>query len=265
MKKSRFTGKEGIMTINSENPFCVVFGGCRGLGAAIATRFLEAKWNVLVVGRSGTGLCCEENREQYQDGDHGTLSVLRADLDQKGFLSEIIDYLLQNKLRPRVMVHNYGGTVSKRLVSEGLEGWLECLWKNVFFSAEINSRVLKNSEISFYLNRIVHISSASARHLMGSQVYSTSKALLNAYVRTNGRLIAKRGVVQLAVAPGALDTDNGPWSRKGSDILDDFLRHYQFSGHLGSEQTISELVFNLCGPAGDFCHGNVIECDGGSL
>ena len=54
-------------------------------------------------------------------------------------------------------------------------------------------------------------------------------------------------------------------SRKSKDVLNDFLSHYQFSGELGSENTISELVFSLCGPAGDFCHGNIIECDGGSI
>jgi 3-oxoacyl-[acyl-carrier protein] reductase len=250
---------------DNQNSLCVVVGGFRGLGKSIASRFLNANWDVVVIGRSLASRDDNQPMEGPISSGHGKLSFIIADLDRRESVTELYEDLHSRQLKPKAIVYNYGGTVSTRLVSEGLDGWLECLWKNVFFAAELNTRILADMEISSELSRIVHISSASARHLMGSQVYATSKALLNAYVRTNGRIIARRGVTQLAIAPGALDTENGPWSRKSRDVLNDFLSHYQFSGQLGSESTISELVFQVCGPAGEFCHGNVIECDGGSV
>jgi 3-oxoacyl-[acyl-carrier protein] reductase len=250
---------------DDHNSLCIVLGGCRGLGKSIALRFLKANWDVVVVGRSSASRNDSQRIDSPVASGRGKLTFLMADLDQRESVSFVFNDLCSQKLKPRVIVHNYGGTVSTRLVSEGLDGWFQCLWKNVFFAAELNARVLADVEISSDLSRIVHVSSASARHLMGSQVYATSKALLNAYVRTNGRIVSRRGVIQLAIAPGALNTENGPWSRKSKDVLNDFLSHYQFSGELGSENTISELVFSLCGPAGDFCHGNIIECDGGSI
>lgn len=197
--------------------------------------------------------------------DKKRILFFAADLDEKTSVESVVSFCRSIKISPKYLVHNYGGTVTSRTVDEGLDGWLECLWKNVFFSAAMNSAFVADKQLNARMTRIVHVSSVSARHLLGSQVYATSKALLNAYVRSNGRLIAPRGIVHLAVAPGALNTLNGPWSKKDPSLLKDFLAHYQHAGFLGAETTISRLIYDLCGPAGDFCHGNVIECDGGTV
>ncbi len=247
-----------------DSPVCLIFGGTRGLGASIARCFLMNQRRVLIVGRSRSAF--DEFKSQFDSSLEraGFLSHLKVDLDDLGSPREIHNYLTQN-YKIRTIIHNYGGTVKERIISSDLSEWNACLWKNVFFSAKMNALMTEDIRCGGHLKRIIHISSASARHLMGSQLYATSKALLNAYVKTNGRILARSGIVQLAVAPGAIATTKGPWESKPKAILEDFLSHYQFCGHLGSEDTIAALVFALDGPAGEFCHGNIIEADGASV
>lgn len=254
------------MTNNVNNEItCIVFAGCRGLGASITNEFISRDKGVLVVCKDQQRFNMLVERLELSAEKMQRIRFLEADLDDRGSVSLIVDQCISLGFRPLHLIHNFGGTVATRTVDDSLEGWLECLWKNVFFSSSLNTAFVKNFELSKRLTRIVHVSSVSARHLMGSQVYSTSKALLNAYVRSNGRLVARKGIVQLAVAPGALNTSGGPWSKKSAEALSDFLSHYQLSGFLGAEATVSRLIYDLCGPAGDFCHGNIIECDGATI
>jgi len=242
---------------------CTVIAGTRGLGAAIVRTYAENGWNVHVVGRNK--LAFDKLKQSLQlVGEKQEIKFTQIDLDLPSSPFLVYDSI---RLTGRIdcIVYNYGGTVQTRRVGPDLTDWLKCLWKNVLFSAQLNALTCQDESIRTKLRRIIHISSASGRHLMGSQLYSTAKALLNSYVRTNGRLLAKEGIVQMAIAPGALDTTDGPWKYKPVTVRDDFLGHYQFCGFLGSEDTVAKLVYCLSGPAGDFCHGNIIECDGGSL
>jgi len=243
---------------------CLVFGGTRGLGAAIVRSFLKNHCNVLIVGRSVEAFDEFRSKLAANIDISNLLGFFEIDLDRSNSPEDVCDHL-RNNYTVTSIIHNYGGTVNGRNVSSDLSDWNACLWKNVMFSAKFNALITENVDLGTNLRRIIHISSASARHLLGSQLYATSKALLNAYVKTNGRLLARKGIVQLAVAPGALNTKNGPWESKPDVILRDFLEHYQFCGHLGHEDTIAELVYALNGPAGEFCYGNIIEVDGASI
>lgn len=233
------------------------------MGAAIAKIFYENGEKLIIVGRNQVDY--ELNIASLEKNKNQRIKFIKSDLDDPSSIERIIAELKERKLVISKLIYNYGGTVGSRNIHDDFDGWQLCLWKNVYFSARFNSEILKLEQLCSALSRIIHVSSASARHLMGAQTYATAKALLNAYVATSGRQLAKKGIVQLAVAPGALDTTQGPWKTKSEEQLKDFLDHYQFCGHLGDEDTIAKLIFALSGEAGNFCHGNIIDCDGGSV
>ena len=243
--------------------YTIITGATRGLGAAISAKFLAEGKKILMIGRSEEAF--ERFISTYADCDTSLIKFIRQDLDLSNAVPNLIQQFLAQEISVDGIIHNYGGTVDSRNIHDDFQQWDLCLWRNVFFAARLNASILDNFKLSNNLNRIIHVSSASARHLLGAQTYATAKSLLNAYVKSSGRQLATRGIVQLALAPGALNTTEGPWSKKSEVQKIDFFDHYQFSRLLGDERTIAELVFALYGPAGNFCHGNIIECDGASV
>jgi NAD(P)-dependent dehydrogenase (short-subunit alcohol dehydrogenase family) len=80
----------------------VVTGGCRGVGAGIATRFLEAGADVVV--------CCRHEPDALPAGSGRTASFVAADVRDPDAIDAVIAATLERHGRFDVLINNAGGS-----------------------------------------------------------------------------------------------------------------------------------------------------------
>jgi NAD(P)-dependent dehydrogenase (short-subunit alcohol dehydrogenase family) len=85
-----FTGKVVIVT-----------GGCRGVGAGISRRFLEAGAHVVV--------CCRHEPEELPAGGGKTASFVAADVRDPDQVDAVVAFTMERHGRVDVLVNNAGG------------------------------------------------------------------------------------------------------------------------------------------------------------
>ena len=141
------------------------------------------------------------------------------------------------------------------------------LHARAILSYPINS-VLIPEMIKNKWGRVIHVSSISAKMLRGNPLYASSKAFLNAYVKTVGRQVAQSGVVMSAVMPGAVAFKNSYWEKTKKDNpakVNDFLSHHQAVGRFGTPEEIANMVLFLGSEKASFMQAAIVPIDGGNM
>ena len=114
--------------------------------------------------------------------------------------------------------------------------------------------------------RICHISSVAALENQGPPSYCSSKAALNAYIRSVARYVAKDNVILTSVMPGAILTKGGYWdleSKKNPKKVKKYLSERMAIKRFGKTSEISEIVKFLCSDLASFFVGSAVLVDGG--
>lgn len=224
----------------------LVTGGNRGIGRAIATKFLELGHRVAVTARSG-------------EGPAGSLTV-HADVTDGESLTTALA-AVEEKLGPiEVLVANAGitkDTLLMRMTDEDFESVIDT---NLTGSFRLVKRGI-NSMIKQRFGRIIFISSVVG--LLGSagQVnYAASKSALVGFARSLTRELAGRGITANVVAPGFIETD------MTSSLSDEQQAAYKKSipaGRFAQPSEVAAVVAWLASDDASYISGAVIPVDGG--
>ena len=93
--------------------------------------------------------------------------------------------------------------------------------------------------------QILHISSDSALDGYGASGYVSSKAALNAYIKSTARFYAKDNICVNGVMPGIVEFPSSVWDqRKGSEVYKQALASYPL-GRFACLDEISSFVVAL--------------------
>lgn len=224
----------------------LVTGGNRGIGRAIATKFLELGHRVAVTARSG-------------EGPAGSLTV-HADVTDGESLTTALA-AVEEKLGPiEVLVANAGitkDTLLMRMTDEDFESVIDT---NLTGSFRLVKRGI-NSMIKQRFGRIIFISSVVG--LLGSagQVnYAASKSALVGFARSLTRELAGRGITANVVAPGFIETD------MTSSLSDEQQAAYKKSipaGRFAQPSEVAAVVAWLASDDAGYISGALIPVDGG--
>jgi 3-oxoacyl-[acyl-carrier protein] reductase len=244
------------------NKTALITGASQGIGKAIALEFSQQKTNSLLVSRDKKKLLKVFNKIKKRTKNSQIYSCnLQNDYELYSFLKKI-------KKCPDFIIHNIGGTLNIKSPYSSYEDWLKVINFNFGIAVKINNFFLKDM-IKRKSGRIVHISSISAVSLRGSAPYAASKSLLNSYVQTLARSIAKNNISVCAILPGALYSKGGHWDnvkKNNIAMYKDFLRHHHAIGRLGFPQEISPWVVFYCSKnVTNFSTGALINIDGGTM
>lgn len=242
----------------------MVTGATRGLGKVTTELLLTKGYSVLVTSRSEKQIeDLKLNFPQHRE----RIKSLCIDFLSPSSPINAYEYLLPHESHLLGIVHNAGGTTEYRSAHDPTDAWLRQFRLSVFFAKELNAQILKSpGDLFRNLRTIVHISSASANNLLGSQLYGISKGLLNLYIRAAGRdSMRERGVSICGVSPGAFTSPDGPWESKSHRVKTEFLEKYQLSGRLGNAEQVAMLILCLLGPTGEFATGSILDLHSGSI
>ncbi len=224
----------------------LVTGGNRGIGRAIAERFVRDGWRVAVTVRSG-------------EGPDGTLSV-QADVDDGASLDAAIARV-EDELGPvTTVVANAGITRDTLLMRMSDDDFDAVVGTNLGGAFRTVKRAIR-SMIRARRGRIVFVSSVSGLFGVAGQAnYSASKAGLVGLARSITRELGSRGITANVVAPGFIESD---MTAELPDTTQAEYRKQIPAGRYGSAEEVAGVVAWLAGDEAAYISGAVIPVDGG--
>ena len=171
----------------------LVTGGNRGIGRAIAERFVREGYRVAVTARSG-------------EGPEGTLTV-RADVTDAASIDAAFTEV-ETTLGPiEILVANAGITKDTLLMRMSEDDFDSVVATNLGGTFRVVKRASKGM-LKARFGRIVLISSVVGLYGSAGQVnYAASKSALVGFARSVTRELGARGITANVVAPGFIETD----------------------------------------------------------
>lgn len=232
----------------------LVTGGTRGIGAAIAQRFLDAGAKVVVAARSPNNDI--PKGATFVAGDASTNEGVEAIATQAHAALGGLD----------ILVNNAGGASAFLQGSSTIsdQAWHDSIALNLFAAIRLTNAVLPALQAS-KAAAVVNISSGAATMPFGPFAhYGAAKAALNYYSRTLAMELAPSGIRVNVVSPGVIAT---PGSQEFADATpgfsaDDWVRNIPL-GRIGATEDIAEMVALLVSERGKYLTGANYPVDGG--
>lgn len=240
-----------------ETKVVVVTGAARGIGLAIAERFLAEGYRVSLLDIDGDTL--EQTVRRLTPPEN--VLAITCDVAEPEQVRTATDRTVRAYGRIDVLVNNAGIVVFKPLLEHSYEEWSRVLAVN------LNGPFLCTQACAPHMLKagggaVVNIGSISGLRASTLRVaYGTSKAALMHLTKQQAAELGARGIRVNAVAPGPVDTAmakqvHTPDIRAGyHDAIP--LNRY------GTEQEIAAAVWFLCSDAGSYVNGQTLAVDGG--
>ncbi|MGM1016237.1 MAG: 3-oxoacyl-ACP reductase FabG [Actinomycetota bacterium] len=224
----------------------LVTGGNRGIGRAIAERFVRDGYSVAVTARSG-------------EGPEGTLTV-RADVTDAAAVDAAFTEVEQ-KLGPvEILVANAGITKDTLLMRMSEDDFDSVISTNLGGTFRVVKRASK-AMLRARFGRVILISSVVGLYGSAGQVnYAASKSALVGFARSLTRELGGRGITANVVAPGFIETD------MTAELPEDTQKQYKASipaGRFATPDEVAGVVTWIAGDDAAYISGAVIPVDGG--
>jgi 3-oxoacyl-[acyl-carrier protein] reductase len=224
----------------------LVTGGNRGIGRAIAERFVAEGYRVAVTARSG-------------EGPEGTLTV-RADVTDSASVDAAYTEV-EEKLGPvHIVVANAGITKDTLLLRMSDADFDDVVHTNLGGAFRVVKRAAKGL-LKARWGRVILISSVVGLYGSPGQInYASSKSGLVGFARSLTRELGGRGITANVVAPGFIETDMT--AVLPEDTQAEYKRNIP-AGRFATPDEVAGVVLWLASDAAAYISGAVIPVDGG--
>lgn len=251
------------MDLELKNKKVLVSGASRGIGTAIAERFLLEGADVVIVSRGSDLLFSNEKRLKDRFGKSRVFAEI-CDCTNPESLIFLKNRILQRWNLLDVVVANIG---DGRSVPDPLPDELqwEKTWEINFNSALHTARtflpILKETK-----GNLLFVSSIAGMEAFGAPVdYSTAKTAVAGLAKNMARKLAKEVRVNV-IAPGNVYFEGGSWDKKIKGNPDRVKQMIELSvpmNRFGRPEEIADSAVFLCSERASFITGSVLVVDGG--
>jgi 3-oxoacyl-[acyl-carrier protein] reductase len=224
----------------------LVTGGNRGIGRAIAERFVAEGYKVAVTARSG-------------EGPEGTLTV-RADVTDAAAVDAAFT-AVEAELGPvEIVVANAGITKDTLLLRMTEDDFDSVVATNLGGAFRVVKRAAKGM-LRARWGRVILISSVVGLYGSAGQInYASSKSALVGFARSLTRELGARGITANVVAPGFIETD------MTAELPEATQADYKKSipaGRFATADEVAGVVTWIASDAAAYISGAVVPVDGG--
>ncbi len=243
----------------NQNKVALITGGTRGIGKAIATKFAEDGYNlVLNYLRSKTN--AEETKAELES--HGIhVHLVKANVKDVENIKDMFREIDDMYGRLDVFINNAASGVLRPLMEleESHWDWTQDInSKAYFFAAQEAAKLMERVG----RGAIVALSSlGSIRVLPNYVAVGVSKASLEAITRYLAVELAPKNIVVNAVSGGAVDTDALKHFPNRQEMLESGANNP--AGRLVEPEDIANVVYFLCTENANMIRGQTIIVDGG--
>lgn len=224
----------------------LVTGGNRGIGRAIAERFVAQGYKVAVTSRS-------------DEGPAGTLTV-RADVTDAAAVDAAFTEV-EKALGPvEILVANAGITRDTLLLRMTEEDFDSVVATNLGGAFRVVKRASKGM-LRAKWGRVILISSVVGLYGSAGQVnYAASKSALVGFARSLTRELGGRGITANVVAPGFIETDMT--AELPADTQAEYRKNIP-AGRFATAEEVAGVVAWMASDDAAYISGAVIPVDGG--
>jgi 3-oxoacyl-[acyl-carrier protein] reductase len=247
------------MTVEIERPSVLVTGGSRGIGLAIARRFVRDGFDVMIVGREQGPLAAAAAQLGPRVSSEAADVAIRADVER------VAASIAARYGRLNVLVNN-AGILETVLIGTPLAQAEEIFDRVVDVSLK-GAFLLSHALASLLVapgGRIVNLGSVVAQSgasVPGYTAYTPAKAGLHGLTLSLARELAPRGINVNTVAPG-LTADTGQTSHWDEARISGILAQVPLK-RLGSVEDIANAVAWLASPESSYVTGMTLPVNGG--
>src|SRR5471032_3570210 len=241
----------------SDAPVAVVTGGARGIGLAVAERFLAEGYRVALLDIDRKTLLATEKRLR----DPGRVLALVCDVSDQKQVLPAIRVVAKAFGRIDALVNNAGIAIFKPILETSLAEWQRVIAVNLggaFICTHAYAPVMMKSGGGAVVN-IASISGLRASTLRVA--YGTSKAALIHLTKQQAVELGHVGIRVNAIAPGPVDTEMAKLVHSVA-IRSDYYDAIPLNRY-GTTEEIASVAGFLCSAAASFVTGQVLAVDGG--
>jgi 3-oxoacyl-(acyl-carrier-protein) reductase len=236
---------------------CLVTGGSRGIGRAIALE-LGRHGAFVAVGYAHNKAAAEAVAAEIATSG-GKSFAFGCDVQDAGAIEPAVAAVVERLGKIDVLVNNAGITRDRSLAKMSDDEWDAVLQTNLTSVFHMTARVLPHMVKAGY-GRIVNISSVIGIHgNFGQANYAAAKAGIIGFTKSAALELARKGVTVNAIAPGFIETEM--IAAMPDEVRARILEKIPM-GRFGRPEEIAQAVAFLVSN-GDYITGQVITIDGG--
>ncbi len=235
----------------------IITGGTRGIGFAIAKKFLENNAKVVILGSrketvdKAIETLKEENKNYEIDGYYPDLTnenEVRETFEKVKEKYNHIDILVNNAgVSSAMPIENYTMDEYERVENLNIKSVFVCSKEVLPYLKETKGVILNTSSM------------VSIYGQPSGVMYPTSKFAVNGMTKSLAREVAKYGIRVNAVAPGITNTDmvkNLP-----ENVIEPLIKSIPL-GRIGEPEDIANAFLFLASPLASYITGVVLSVDG---
>lgn len=244
-----------------ENKVALITGGSRGIGKAIAKKFADNGYD-LVINYVSDNTNLEELQEFFTNGNNVQTLFIKADITDFESCEEMSKKAIEKFGRIDVLINNAGITRDTLLMRMREEDFVKVIDVNLKGTFNATKTVVPYM-MKQRNGRIVSISSVvGVVGNAGQSNYAASKAGIIGFTKSLAKELASRNILANCVAPGFIQTD---MTSVLSDSVKDHINEQIPLKKMGTAEEVADAVYFLAGEENTYITGQVLNVDGGMI
>jgi len=234
----------------------MVTGSSRGIGNAIAKKYLEEGAKVILIDRDEEGVKKSiEDMKQYGDAVGYAM-----DVTDRARIAEVFESVVKDHGTLDILVNNAGITQDAQMYKMTEDQWdsvINVNLKGVFNCAQEAVKIMREKKSG----AIINISSVVGLYGNFGQVnYAATKSGVIGMTKSLAKEVGRKNVTVNAVAPGFIMTE---MTEKMPEKVLDMMKEKAPLGRLGMPEDIANACLFLASDEASFVTGTVLSVDGG--
>ncbi|MEV5242766.1 SDR family NAD(P)-dependent oxidoreductase [Streptomyces cinnamoneus] len=235
----------------------VITGGTRGLGRAIAERYLAEGANVVAAARSPYDF------KEVLDAHPDRARMEIVDVTSADSLDALMASAQAGFGTVDVVVANAGVSRDGRVEKLPEDHWRDMVDTNLtgtFLTTRAAVPVLRERG-----GRIINVSSSMAtRVAVGAAGYCATKAAIEMFTKVSAIELGRMGILVNALAPGIIDAGMGHALKSNDKAWETYRTRFSL-GRAGRAEEVADAAVFLADQGSSYVNGHVLEVNGGLL